>query len=472
MPNPSPRDGTTTIALRSYTGATGETRPRNVTPVRAPPREARPRAARRRRSRASSSGTSRARRRERAQQHVEPLDRDQPPDGDEPRLGGRRRRLRRRLDAVVHDRERGAVEALGRGEVVGEAGGDRDLRVREPRRGAVGARDEPVRAELVEAVLRRDAHRHARERAGGQPEHVGVDEVGVQDRPAAAASSRAGTVGSRSKRIRHASVGTPAARIALDELGAPGSPSCSTTHRARRTRASRSRGSSESRCASEPETPETFCTWSTRVIALAARRSRSAQCSTEWSRATRRAQLARRLAARPSAPGAPSHDAAGERRATSSCAKRSALPSSSAAKPVLATSTGRQAARGLVHDLVERARAHVVHEHVGRRVHLADPRARHRRLDARAARDELLRGDAALLVGQRRPADLQLDAVAAHATASTIVSSPFAGDVRPSASSRRTPSSGPRAAGGADVDAVPDRHELVATEAGTSARRR
>ena len=32
MPNPSPRDGTTTNAFRSYTSATFSTRPRNVTP--------------------------------------------------------------------------------------------------------------------------------------------------------------------------------------------------------------------------------------------------------------------------------------------------------------------------------------------------------------------------------------------------------------------------------------------------------
>jgi len=52
--------------------------------------------------------------------------------------------------------------------------------VREARDRSVGRRDRATRPKLVEAVLRRDPHRHAGERAGGEPEEVGVHEMGVQ----------------------------------------------------------------------------------------------------------------------------------------------------------------------------------------------------------------------------------------------------------------------------------------------------
>jgi len=120
----------------------------------------------------------------------------------------------------VHDRERRAVEALGGGEVVGQAGGDRDLSVREAGCGAVGPRDEPVPAELVEAVLGRDAQRDTRGGAGGEPEQVGVDEMSVEDvRPASQQSRRHGRieVEPHAPRLRrHSGSAHP-----LDELGRP-----------------------------------------------------------------------------------------------------------------------------------------------------------------------------------------------------------------------------------------------------------
>jgi len=81
----------------------------------------------------------------------------------------------------VDDREGAGRKAFGLLEVAREPAGDRDLPRRQPRNGSVGGRDGPAGAELVEAVLAADAHRHARERRGRQPVEVGVEEVRVHD---------------------------------------------------------------------------------------------------------------------------------------------------------------------------------------------------------------------------------------------------------------------------------------------------
>ncbi len=92
-----------------------------------------------------------------------------------------RQRLAARRDAVVDDLEVLLVEALRLLQVLREAARDGDVDVREAGDAAVGEREGAALAELVEAVLRRHAHRHARERAGDLPVRVGVDEVRVED---------------------------------------------------------------------------------------------------------------------------------------------------------------------------------------------------------------------------------------------------------------------------------------------------
>ena len=104
------------------------------------------------------------------------------PDAEEPRHAAlvRPRRAVRR-DPVVDDLEARLVEALGVGQVARQAARDRDVDVREARHRAVAEREGAALAELVEAVLRREPDRHARERPGHLPVRVGVDEVRVQD---------------------------------------------------------------------------------------------------------------------------------------------------------------------------------------------------------------------------------------------------------------------------------------------------
>src|SRR5205814_4949686 len=120
---------------------------------------------------------------ERTQQDDVALDRDQPADAQQPRHATRiRTRLAVRLDAVVDDLEARAVEPLDLLEIAGEAPRDRDVGVGEARDRAVAEREAAVLAELVEAVLRRDADRHTRERTGQLAVDVGVDEVRVEDR--------------------------------------------------------------------------------------------------------------------------------------------------------------------------------------------------------------------------------------------------------------------------------------------------
>jgi hypothetical protein len=120
--------------------------------------------------------------RERAQQHDVSLDRNQPPDTEQSRLIAAIR-LRRAVgvDAVVDDLEARAVETLDLLEVAGETTRDGNVRVRKARNRAVAQGETAVLAELVEAVLRRDAHRDTGERPGQLPVDVGVHEMGVQD---------------------------------------------------------------------------------------------------------------------------------------------------------------------------------------------------------------------------------------------------------------------------------------------------
>ena len=126
--------------------------------------------------------------REGAEQHDMALDRDQPADAEQPWQRLRvRRRLAARGDAVVDDLEVLGVEALRLLEVLREAARDGDVDVRETRNSAVGERERTSFAELVEAVLRRNAHGNARERARDLAVRVRVDEMGVQDRRALAA---------------------------------------------------------------------------------------------------------------------------------------------------------------------------------------------------------------------------------------------------------------------------------------------
>ena len=113
------------------------------------------------------------------------LDRDQPADAEQARRVARvRRRLAVGVDAVVDDLEALAVESLDVLEIAREPARDRDVHVRERRDGAVGETEVRRLAELVEAVLRREAHRHARRGSGEQPVRLGVHEMRVEDRRA------------------------------------------------------------------------------------------------------------------------------------------------------------------------------------------------------------------------------------------------------------------------------------------------
>ena len=96
--------------------------------------------------------------------------------------GDRGARLAVGVDAVVDDLEALVVEALHILEIPREAARDRYVHVREARERPVGETEIRRLAELVEPVLRREAQRHARDRAGEKPVRIGVHEVGVQDR--------------------------------------------------------------------------------------------------------------------------------------------------------------------------------------------------------------------------------------------------------------------------------------------------
>ena len=98
----------------------------------------------------------------------------------------------------MDDLEAPAVEALDLLEITRKPAGNRDVRVREACDRAVAEREAAVLAELVEAVLRRDTHRNARQRAGELAVDVGMHEVRVQD-PRARARQVAGDAKERDR---------------------------------------------------------------------------------------------------------------------------------------------------------------------------------------------------------------------------------------------------------------------------------
>src|SRR5207248_3737013 len=105
-----------------------------------------------------------------------------PPDAEQPGNAARVRPDRAvRRNSVVHDPEGLLGEALGVGEVARQPARDRDVHVREARDRAVTQREGAALAELVETVLRRDAHRYPSKGAGQLPIRIRVDEVRVQD---------------------------------------------------------------------------------------------------------------------------------------------------------------------------------------------------------------------------------------------------------------------------------------------------
>ena len=81
-------------------------------------------------------------------------------------------------------------EALGLGEVLGEPLRDGDVDVRERAHRAIGEAEPAPLSELVEAVLRRQPKRDARNRAGELSVGVGVNEVRMQDSRASACEVR------------------------------------------------------------------------------------------------------------------------------------------------------------------------------------------------------------------------------------------------------------------------------------------
>ena len=183
--------------------------------------------------------------------------------GSDPSYG---RRVAVRRDPVVDDLEVLLVEALGLGEVLGETLRDGDVDVRERADRAVGEAEPAPLSELVEAVLRREPKRHARDRAG---------ELAVRRRRGRGACAGSGgerVRGRPSPRRTRSDRRPPAAgcrRAARRARGArranshaPGSSSWSMRKRTSQPRSRRS-GSSCSRWASEPEMPATFCVCST-----------------------------------------------------------------------------------------------------------------------------------------------------------------------------------------------------------------
>ncbi len=93
MPKPSPSDGTTTIAASSIAACTGDTKPRKRTASSTP--SSRRVRLQRRRERPASRDVERdvrhlrASLRKRAEEDEVTLDRDQPADAEEARLGSR-----------------------------------------------------------------------------------------------------------------------------------------------------------------------------------------------------------------------------------------------------------------------------------------------------------------------------------------------------------------------------------------------
>ena len=282
---------------------------------------------------------------------------------------GVRLRLAVRVDPVVHDLEALVVEALDVLEIAREPARDRDVDVREARERTVGEPEVRGLAELVEPVLRREAERDAGDRTREETVRVGVHEVRVQDRRAARASgtrsSRTKANGSKSARSGIASSGTPRARSARAKSQAPGSFSWSISIRTSQPR-SRSRGSSERRCASEPEMPATFCRWRTVPGFIgAATVARSAVGPVlDGVVAPRRARAAPAGGAGRARAAAP--------RGLGIVAAEAELGGQQVVEDRVRREHGQARRSRLVDDLVGRAGAHVVHEHVAAREELRE----------------------------------------------------------------------------------------------------
>ena len=171
IPKPSPSDGTTTasdssIAALDRRHVAEEAHRVERGRARARDPSARARGRRGRRCRAARRAARRARARNARSSTTWPLIGIRRPmqrkRGASPAYGSR---LRAGGDPVVDDLEVRLGEALGLGEVAREAARDRDLPVRERADRPVAEREQAPLAELVEAVLRREPHRHARDRA-------------------------------------------------------------------------------------------------------------------------------------------------------------------------------------------------------------------------------------------------------------------------------------------------------------------
>ena len=230
-------------------------------------------------------------------------------------------------------------------------------------------------AELVEAVLRRDAHRDAREPAGELAVEVGVDEVRVQDRRALRGATirdepREGDRVDVARARRMRSSGTPRARAATRTPTRPARPRGASRTRTSQPR-SRSSGSSSSRWVSEPEIPATFGTWRTTPSAHAVTASRvedadAAHDCDRVARATRSREPLRPTS--PRARGRSSRERArirSPRGAVGVVARGEAKLVGEERVEDRVRGEHRQAGRGgLVDDLVGRARAHVVDERV------------------------------------------------------------------------------------------------------------
>ena len=146
---------------------------------------------------------------------------------------GKRRRRRPRLDAVVDDLEARLVEPLALGRYRASPAEIAMCTSASPATARSAARERPPVTERVEAVLRRDQHRNAREPAGGEAVKVGVDEVRVQDRRALRRTIRASRVKARrvggAREAQRARPGPPPRSSRDAKSAAPGSSSWSIT---------------------------------------------------------------------------------------------------------------------------------------------------------------------------------------------------------------------------------------------------
>ena len=221
--------------------------------------------------------------------------------------------------------------------------------------------------------------------------------------------------GSKSARSGIESSGTPRARSARAKSHAPGSFSCSITIRTSQPR-SRSRGSSESRCASEPEMPATFCRW--RIVSLLMALNRSEQpVGPVLDRVVARDELAQ-LGTAPAVERAqPLGEALGIV-AIEAQLRRQEIVEDRVRRE------HRQARRSrLVDDLVGRARTHVVDQDVAAREERRNLAARHRPAELGAHRR------APRLYASKLSSDPCASTCApASSAARRIVSSPFAGE--------------------------------------------